>query len=193
MPNIEFLADLPIFRGTSDDERSQLLSIMKRETFAAGKNIIESAESTKALYIITEGSAAVILDVYSMQNPAISEAQEVIEQTEVAQMEVGSIFGEVAFFHRGPATATVRAITKLETLALYCSDYQSLLKAGNLAAYKLAVNAAHILSERLRSADKLIEELVLAQHDSAVRSMWSRNHASVHSSPILPRYFLHVD
>lgn len=193
MPNIEFLADLPIFRGTADEERSQLLSVMKRETFAPGKNVIESAEPTKALYIITEGSAAVILDVYSLQNPAISEAQEVIEQTEVAKMETGSVFGEVAFFHRGPATATVRAITQLETLALYCADYQALLKAGNLAAYKLAVNAAHILAERLRAADKLIEDLVLAQHDASARSLWSRNHASVHSSPIIPHYFLHVD
>ena len=184
MPTLspDFLASIPIFRGMTDQERSQLLQLMKREHFDAEQTVYCTGEMSQGLHVILEGSAIVLLDVYGFANPFVEDgAAQMMDQTKISTLEIGTAFGELSFFSRGRHSATVRATSALELLTLPADDFQSLLARHNLAAYKLALNAAQILAERLRGADKMIGELVLASHDALARSAWYEGHASLHA------------
>lgn len=175
MPTLttDFLASIPIFRGTTEPERSQILQGMVREHFDAGQTVIESGETSRGLHVIVEGSAKVILEVHGFENPAIGNGPTpVVDRAKLAVLDIGSTFGEVSFFHGGPHSASVVAVTRLELLTLPVAAYEEMLRHQNLAAYKIALCAAQILAERLQSADKLIGELILAQHDAYTRSEW---------------------
>lgn len=176
----DFLANIPIFRNTSEAERNQLLQTMVRERFAAQQDVVRSGETGRGLHVIVDGSAVVILDVYGFDNPLVAgETAHVVDHARLARLEIGSVFGEVSFFHGGAHSATVRAATDLELLTLRVDDYHELLRHQNLAAYKIAVNAAGILADRLRAADVLISDLVLAQSDSLARTRWFDDHMEV--------------
>lgn len=184
MPTLtpDFLANIPIFRGTTEQERSQLLQGMVAEKFAPGEAVIAAGDPNRGLHVITEGSAVVVLDVYGLENPITEADPQIVDHTEIAKLEIGSAFGEVSFFDGKEHTATVKAVTDLGVLTLPESVYREMVEHGNLAAFKIAANAAQILSERLRAADKAISELVLAQHDAFARSNWFSKHLELHST-----------
>lgn len=194
MPTLsaDFLTNIPIFSGMTEQERSQLLQVMVREKFAAGEDIIRQGEKTRGLHIILEGSAEVILDVYGFENPIVDDGEaQVMDRTKIATIEIGATFGEVSFFRGGEHTATVRAKTDLELLTLPEVAYKELLDRDSIAALKLALNAAHILADRVQTADKLIGELVMAQHDSLARSSWFESHITLHSGTGQQARFFH--
>lgn len=190
MLTADFLASIPIFRGTTEEERSQLMQAMVRETYSSGEEVVQAGKISRGLHLVLEGSAVVMLDVYGFENPMIeNEAPRVVDHADVARLDIGSVFGEVSFFQGAEHSATVRATSKLELLTLPAAAYEEMLARGSKAAYKIAVNASRILAARLRNADKLIEELVLAQQDSLARSRWFQSHVGVHVGTTLsPRF-----
>ncbi|MFO0946742.1 MAG: cyclic nucleotide-binding domain-containing protein [Planctomycetota bacterium] len=190
MLTADFLASIPIFQGMTEAERNQLLQVMVRETFAPGEEVVQSGKIGRGLHLVVEGSAVVLLDVYGYANPLVeNEVPRVVDHADVARLEIGSVFGEISFFHPTEHSATVRATSKLELLTLSAAAYDEMLCRGNSAAYKIAVNASRILARRLRGADKLIEELVLAQQDSIARTRWFESHVGVHVGTTLsPRF-----
>jgi CRP-like cAMP-binding protein len=178
----DFLANIRIFRGTTEEERGQLMQVMTHEEFAAGATIFASQDSDHALHVIVQGSAEVVLDVSGYENPLVEGGDaQVVDHTNISKLEIGSVFGETSFFHGGPHSATVKAVSTLETLKLSADKFREMIQHDNLAAYKIAMNAATILSERLRSADKLLGELILAQHDPLARSNWFSSHLELHT------------
>ena len=190
MLTADFLANIPIFRGTTEAERGQLLQVMRREHFDAGACVVESGIESRGLHVIVEGAASVVLDVHGYRNPVVDEGPTpTLDHADIAKLEIGSVFGEVSFFHGGGHTATIVAVTDLEVLTMTVEEFQQLLAHDNLAAYKVAMNAAHILADRLRNADELIAELVLAQQEPIARSRWFGDHLGLHTSPAEARFF----
>lgn len=179
----EFLANIPIFRGTTEAERAQLLQVMEREHYDVGQNVAVAGESSRGLHVVIEGSAVVVLEVYGYSNPMLDETTApLVEHAEIARLDIGTTFGEVSFLDAGPHTATVRAITALELLTLSVDAFQELIEHENQAAFKLATNCAKMLAARLRRADQLIGELLLAQQDIHSRHRWFASHMGMHTS-----------
>lgn len=184
MPTLsaDFLANIPIFRGMTEQERNQLLQVMVRENFSTGEEVIKYGDQSRGLHIVLQGQAEVVMDVYGFENPIVDDGEAgVVDRTRIATLEIGSTFGEVSFFRGGEHTATVVARSDLELLTLPEAAYRELLEHQTIAAYKLALNAAHILADRVRSADRLIADLVMAQHDSLARSEWYQTRLELHS------------
>ncbi|QDU64914.1 DNA-binding transcriptional dual regulator Crp [Planctomycetes bacterium Pan216] len=183
MPSLtpDFLANIPIFRDTSEEERNQLLQVMEREHYNAGDDVITAEQESRGLHVIVEGTAHVILSVYGFTNPIIDDGEaQIVDRTQIATLEIGAVFGEISFFDGETHTASVQAASDLDALLLPAAKFEELLKQGNYAAYKVGLNAAKILAGRLRSADKLISELILAQHDSLARSRWFGSHLELY-------------
>lgn len=184
MPTLsaDFLASIPLFQGMTEQERSQLVQVMKRESHQPDEKVIKPGDPTRGLHVVLEGEAVVVLDVHSFENPFVANGEtHVMERASVAKLEIGSTFGEVSFFHGGEHTATVRATKRLELLTLPEESYKELLKVQSMAAYKLALNGAHILADRVRLADQLISELIRSQHDSLSRADWFETHMELHA------------
>lgn len=93
----EFLNSLP------DDEQKRIMEGLNMLTFNKGEIVIEEGDSGDSIYLIKSGRAKVSTHVLG-------------KVIELAMLERGDIFGEVAFLTGRPRTATVTAIERLEVL-----------------------------------------------------------------------------
>lgn len=93
----EFLKSLP------DDEQKRIMEGLNMLTFNKGEIVIEEGDSGDSIYLIKSGRAKVSTHVLG-------------KVIELAMLERGDIFGEVAFLTGRPRTATVTAIERLEVL-----------------------------------------------------------------------------
>ena len=143
--------------GLSGDDLRTILPACEEVTATAGQAVITAGQAEQALYILLDGSAEVDLE------PARS------GERPVAELTPGSVFGESSFFHASPHSATVKARTNVRLLKLNRGPFDQLLQRGNIAALRVATNAATILAARLQAADRLIVELLEQIRDEKVR------------------------
>jgi putative peptide zinc metalloprotease protein len=108
------LAELPLFRGTSPRELDRLASCMLVTRYAAGDVIVRQGDPGDRFYVISEGEAEV-------------ERQTDGSRRSLATLKRGDFFGEMALLSGEPRTATVRAISPIETYTLAPADFQELV------------------------------------------------------------------
>ncbi len=123
------LKALPLFQGISDESMSRLAAVTGEQSFAAGHFIVLQGQVGTGLYVILEGTARVVRGT-----------------TEVATLEPGEFFGELAVVDQQPRAASVQAITPVRCLALASWDLLELLESDGA----LALNLIRGLVARIR-------------------------------------------
>lgn len=156
------LQDVELFDNLTSDQASEILAACTEILCTAGRTIFEMGHEERALYILLDGTVEV--DVAS---PRAGERQ-------IAQLEKGSVFGESSFFHASPHSATVRALTDARLLRLDREQFNALLQKDNIAALRVAANAAKILAAKLQEADRSITGLLEAYAGEKIHEAWSR-------------------
>ncbi|HET9091801.1 MAG TPA: cyclic nucleotide-binding domain-containing protein [Acidimicrobiales bacterium] len=119
----------------SECSRSELKTIQKKTkqvAVAAGSVICDEGDVGQTFYYIISGRAAVLRN-----------------GRKTAELEDGGYFGELALLDRLPRSATVKAVTDMELLAIDQRDFNQLLKDSPSTVRKLLVATA----ARLRSSD----------------------------------------
>lgn len=106
----EFLKSLP------QDEQKRIMEDLNILTFNKGEIVIEEGDSGDSIYLIKSGRAKVSTHVLG-------------KVIELAILERGDIFGEVAFLTGRPRTATVTAIERLEVLEFTRPVLENLLES----------------------------------------------------------------
>ena len=109
------------------------------KTFKKGDVIFNEGDKTKELYIISSGEVEVVKHILD-------------EEFILARLETGEFFGEMAMFGDEPRSATVRAITDLETIIVGEDYFKEQL--SNLPNW--FGNMFEVLIERIREMDKKI-------------------------------------
>ena len=162
--NIEIttLPKIELFANLASDELRQVLPACDEVKVSAGQSIITAGQQEQALYVLLEGTAEVDLE------PSRA------GQRVVAELASGSVFGESSFFHASPHSATVKARTESRLLRLRRDTFDKLLQSGNVAALRIAANAATILASRLQAADHFIVDLLEQIQDERVRDALAR-------------------
>src|SRR5579859_5927098 len=94
----DFLKEVSLFDGMPDKVLSQIFKIGKVENYKTGEMIIREGQAGGNLYVIITGRAEVFK---SGKEPGVKKY--------LADMERGSIFGEMSVFDEGPYSATVKA------------------------------------------------------------------------------------
>jgi CRP-like cAMP-binding protein len=92
--------------------------------FAAGQIIFSQGDPSDKFYIITKGQ----VDVLRMD-------KRTSQETQVARLSEGQYFGEIGLLGRTQRTATIKAITEVECLALNREVFKSLM-TSSAEAYK---------------------------------------------------------
>ncbi len=151
------LSRVELLDGLSGDDLATILPACEEVRAVAGQPVITAGQSEQALYILLDGSAEVDLE------PARA------DERPVAELVPGNVFGESSFFHASSHSATVKARTNVRLLKLNRAPFDQLLQRGNVAALRVAANAATILAARLQAADQLIVELLEQIRDEKVR------------------------
>jgi CRP/FNR family cyclic AMP-dependent transcriptional regulator len=119
----------------SECSRSELRTIAKAAkpvSVKVGTTVCDEGEVGQTFYFILSGKAAVIR-----------------HGRRVAELGPGEYFGELALLDRLPRSATVKALTDMELLAISQKDFNKLLTASPALTRKLLVATA----SRLRNAD----------------------------------------
>jgi hypothetical protein len=130
--HVDLLRRVPIFAPLPPAALEALASALRPARFAAGEEIVRAGEPGDSFYVVTEGSVEV---AGTILGPADS-------------------FGEIALLSGGPRTATVRARTDVEALAVDGAAFVDAVtsNAGSARA------AQGIISARLDLVRRTLQE-----------------------------------
>ena len=91
----------------TQSERETVIDKMVEETYEAGDVVITQGEVGSKFFIVTEGELVVT------QTPEGESAEK-----EVGQLKEGSYFGEIALLTNQERLATVKAVSKVQTVTI---------------------------------------------------------------------------
>jgi CRP/FNR family transcriptional regulator, cyclic AMP receptor protein len=129
---VELIRQFPIFGKIQPAMQKLLCFSAERLAFDPGQVMFNVGESADAAYIIIEGSAEV--SVPTPSGPIV-----------VNSVGKNDIVGEIAIFGDVPRTATVKAVTRLETLKISKELFVKIIRENPDAAIELI----RILAARL--------------------------------------------
>jgi len=106
----EFLRPIELFKTLTPRQLTDVAEEMTKRHYAAGETIISEGESGEEFFLISEGEVEVIRADH-----------------EVARLNPGDFFGEVALISGEPRNATVVAVTDVDAFVLGKTDFQNAL------------------------------------------------------------------
>jgi CRP/FNR family transcriptional regulator, cyclic AMP receptor protein len=132
-PQLEMLSHVDLFQGLTAKELKTVLGQAKAISFRPEEVVAEEGSRGGRLYLILRGEAKV--DVGGRFR---------------ASLGPGDYFGEISLIDGGPRSATVAAVTDLQTLSIASFNFRSLMKEQPLLALKLLEQ----LCRRIRSSEQ---------------------------------------
>ena len=129
---VELLRRVPLFAGVAPAKLKLLAFTSDRVNYDAGQVLFRQGDPGDAAYVLLSGSADILVN---------SESGEI----KVATLETNSIVGEIAIICDDTRSATVRAVTPLETLRIRKDHFLRML----VEFPEMAVVIMRELAERL--------------------------------------------
>jgi CRP-like cAMP-binding protein len=120
MELLERLRTVPLFKGLSDEELTDVVDRSRVVEFEAHHDIVEEGGGFVGFHLILEGQATV------------SQASRT-----VTTLGPGDSFGEISVIDGKPRTATVTTASPVRTLSLSASSFLPLLDAHPALAHKI--------------------------------------------------------
>lgn len=144
MPDrIELLQRMPVFGALRDDTLVLLLRLSRRVELAAGACFFREGETNGAMYVLEAGRALVIKDWQG-------------HDYVLKELAAGDCFGEMALMDLAPRSATVRAETDCQAIALEADDLLQLFERDPEQFALIQMNIGREVCRRLRATDELL-------------------------------------
>jgi CRP/FNR family transcriptional regulator, cyclic AMP receptor protein len=134
-------------RGLTPQQTEQIVNAMVPTTVTSGNTVFREDERGQGLFVLLDGTVEVVKES-GPGGPVI-----------IASVEAPSVLGEMSLITDRPHSATVRARTNCEFRLLTRSQFDRLLQAENLAAYKVVATLADVIAWRLNRMDEKFVEL----------------------------------
>lgn len=148
----------PFLERLDDAARQFLLSAARPVSFARGARLVRAGDASRGAYVLSEGAA---------------EASVVLpggERLVVAKFGPGNLFGEMALFERGTATATVSASSNLAGWFLDRDDFRAIAAQRTPEARALRHALTLVLMEKLRAMNTKVLEAAAPEDAPVVKS-----------------------
>jgi len=153
---VTFVVTTPLFEDLDPAERAEVVRIVEVQRLTDGEDVFHEGDPGDAWFVIFDGNARVLKQTGS-------------EYREIATLERGACFGEIAMLDSQARSATVRADGPLTVLRFRRSRFEELLEQGSLGAYKLVLSIARVLSQRHRRLTQQVAQLSPANAGSTSR------------------------
>jgi len=127
----------PVFKTTSR-KSSQPNFVVE---FGGGESIFSEGELGTEMYMIQEGQVEILKSIRG-------------ESTQLALLDKGDFFGEMAILEDLPRTASARAATAVKLLMINGSTFDQMLRSNP----EIAVRMMRKLSRRLRETDAMLRD-----------------------------------
>ncbi len=144
---IEILRRLPIFHGLKGAALREFERIIHRRRFKAEETIFWEGEPGVGMYVIQQGRVG----IYKRVNEK--------DRQQLAELESGDFFGEVALLDESPRSATAVALEDTRLLALFRPDLLELIERRPRLGNQFLFQLARVLGERLRATNRDLQEL----------------------------------
>ncbi|MGD9854339.1 MAG: Crp/Fnr family transcriptional regulator [Planctomycetaceae bacterium] len=157
---LEALESCALFNGLGRDGLMNLFEFVESKSFVAGEAILKQGLQYRSLWAVLRGRCEVVRDCGNGHDQ------------QLAVLEPGGIFGEMSFFQEAPHSATVRALTAVETVRITPAAFDKLKSTDSEAAFVIVSNLVRLLSDRLRRMDNWTCELVDNSADGRHHAEW---------------------
>lgn len=148
------LRGMSLFAEFTEDEAQAILELVEPLKVKAGEAIVRQDEPGDCMFILLGGRA----DVIHRKDG---------KKFELATLQAGDFFGELALVDEGPRSADVEAVEECTLLRLPQSVIRALAGVYPSAAFKLLVGVGRVLVARLRKGNqKYIDSLLLASRSA---------------------------
>jgi CRP-like cAMP-binding protein len=114
-----------------------VLSVAKPRVYEEGATIVTQGQPGDEMFIIIEGH--LVVESSGMK---------------IAELGPGGHFGEMALVDSSPRSATVKARTRTDVLAIGQTEINSLMRVEPVLGVKVLWNFVQVLSMRLREASR---------------------------------------
>jgi len=140
---------VPIFQGLDVSQFESTLSVCQKCTFEEGHIIFEEGDQSTNLFIILSGAFQVRSSTGS----------------EIAVISEMGVVGEMGVLTEQPRSANVIAYRPAEALRITKEDLFGLIEHDRDMGVKIYRNVTHILSDRLRDNNIVLEQQYLILED----------------------------
>lgn len=137
------LKQVSIFNSLSLEEIKDLSNISPVRTYQKDENVVSKEELGSQLFIVSSGRVKVTAEAFG--------GDEIV----LCILYPTDFFGEMAILDGQPRSATIVAMERTELITIEKEIFLGLIKRQPEVAIKILI----ILSQRLRKADELIEQL----------------------------------
>ena len=149
----KFLKTVTFFNELSDRQLKTVSGILFEREYETDELIFEEGQPGAALFLILGGKVAV-------------EMRRENHTATLAILERGAFFGEMALLDEAPRSADARSLEQTQTLALYRNDLSQLIQRDPQTACQIYLALAHVIGDRLRSTNQLMEMEISADKES---------------------------
>lgn len=148
MVDPKLLRDLVFFSDLTDSELATVAAVTKRQDFNLGDTVFRESEDGQSLYIIKKGEVKAC---------KIAPDGELFTLT---IMKDGDIFGEMSFLDGRPRSATIVAVSDLETYIIDKFDFEGLVDDNPRIIYKLLRNIVFTIHSIVRGMNVRYMEMI---------------------------------
>jgi CRP-like cAMP-binding protein len=126
-----------LFVDLSPSEVRMVEGLMHERTYLANEVVFDEGEEGHAIYIVLEGEVAITRTVDG-------------KTAKIAQLGVGTFFGELALLDGAPRSADARAVNNSRLAVFFREDFLELLDTHGRVASKIARQLARHIGGRMR-------------------------------------------
>jgi len=134
-------------RGVTPQQVEQLAQASVGQKVAAGHALMNEGDRPSGLVFLLQGGVEVFKHGPDGQRQSL------------AKIEAPTLLGEMSLITERPTSATVVALTECELQLLTKAQFQRLIAADSIAAYKLVMTIAGVIAARLAKLDRTVLEL----------------------------------
>ncbi|MCB0277878.1 MAG: cyclic nucleotide-binding domain-containing protein [Calditrichaeota bacterium] len=150
----DILQQVPFFKSLSENDIEYVVQKLEFKTYNTGAYICKIDEPGDKMFIIISGGVRVM----------IIDADE--SETEVAQLDAGNYFGEMALLTNEPRTASVLTRESSEMFILHKKDFDEIverfpimqIELGKIMSQRLKQNLAKAMEMSKKAASRNIEQ-----------------------------------
>ncbi len=138
------LSRVPIFENLSKRELAAVVRILHEREYQAEEIIFRENEPGMGMYIIQNGTVAIISESGQLQ---------------LSELSDGAFFGDVALLDDAPRSATAVAKTACRIFGFFQPDLFALMERDPRLGLKIVFRLARLMAERLRKTNQRAQEL----------------------------------
>jgi diguanylate cyclase (GGDEF)-like protein len=142
-------ASIGIFSDLDPSELDYVCGKMSMRKCAKDETLFREGDAGDELYIILEGSIAIIV--------RLADGKELV----ISEIACGNFFGEMSIVERAPRSATCRATEDSTFFALHADAFRALIVERPVIAMKITQRMLAISAQRLMKTGSLLSQMVL--------------------------------